>query len=73
MKTFTDSYLTWVKTNTVETPLPNGWTEISTPFMDRHNDGLVIMQKRIVAKLFYRMTATSLATWSYMAYLSIGE
>lgn len=45
MKTFTDSYLTWVKTNTVETPLPNGWTEISTPFMDRHNDGLVIYAK----------------------------
>ncbi len=45
MRTFTDSYLNWVKTNTVETHLPNGWTEIATPFMDRHNDGLVIFTK----------------------------
>ena len=45
MRTFTDSYLNWVKTNTVETHLPNGWTEIATPFMDRHNDGLVIFAK----------------------------
>ena len=45
MRTFTDSYLNWVKTNTVETHLSNGWTEIATPFMDRHNDGLVIFAK----------------------------
>ena len=45
MKTFTNNYLHWVRTNTVETLLSNGWTEIATPFMDRHNDGLVIYVK----------------------------
>ena len=46
MMIFTDGYINWIKLNTVITPLPNGWTEISTPFMDSHNDGLVIYAKK---------------------------
>ena len=46
MMIFTDGYINWIKLNTVITPLPNGWTEISTPFMDNHNDGLVIYAKK---------------------------
>lgn len=44
-KSFTDNYLQWIKDNTVEEQLSNGWTEIATPFLDRHNDGLVIYAK----------------------------
>ena len=43
--TYIDNYLKWVKDNTVEEQLPDGWTEIATPFMDRHNDGLIIYAK----------------------------
>lgn len=42
---FTTQYLKWIKDNTIETVQDNGWTEISTPFMDRHNDGLIIYAK----------------------------
>ncbi|MDY3739007.1 MAG: DUF1828 domain-containing protein [Selenomonadaceae bacterium] len=40
-----DKYLKWIKDNTVETKQDNGWTEVATPFMDRHNDGLIIYVK----------------------------
>lgn len=43
--TLTDKYVKWIKDNTVETKQDNGWTEIATPFMDRHNDGLIIYAK----------------------------
>ena len=42
---WTDNYIKWFKENTVEKALPNGWTEIATPLMDRHNDGIVIYAK----------------------------
>lgn len=41
----TDKYVKWIRDNTVETKQDNGWTEIATPFMDRHNDGLIIYAK----------------------------
>ena len=43
--TFIDKYLKWIKSNTIEKALADGWTEIATPFMDRHNDGLIIYAK----------------------------
>ena len=43
--TYIDNYIKWIKDNTVEEQLSDGWTEIATPFMDRHNDGLVIYAK----------------------------
>lgn len=43
--TFIDKYLDWVKSNTVEEQLADGWTEIATPFLDRHNDGLIVYAK----------------------------
>lgn len=39
-------YYQWIKKNLSARNLKNGWTEIGTPFMDRHNDGLVIYAKR---------------------------
>ena len=39
-------YYQWIKKNLSARCLQNGWTEIGTPFMDRHNDGLVIYAKR---------------------------
>ncbi|CDF04924.1 putative uncharacterized protein [Megasphaera elsdenii CAG:570] len=39
-------YYQWIKKNLSARRLKNGWTEIGTPFMDRHNDGLVIYAKR---------------------------
>ena len=37
-----DEYYNWLRGNASAKQLQNGWTEIGTPFMDRHNDGLVI-------------------------------
>ena len=48
-------YYQWIKKNLSARNLKNGWTEIGTPFMDRHNDGLVMLSP-------YPMTGTSLTT-----------
>lgn len=40
-----DEYYSWLRGNASAKQLQNGWTEIGTPFMDRHNDGLVIYAK----------------------------
>lgn len=39
---FARDYLQWLTDNIREHPLENGWTEISTPFLDHFNDGIVI-------------------------------
>ena len=39
---WTTSYWEWLKNNTYIKKLKNGWTEIATPFLDRHNDSLTI-------------------------------
>ena len=44
-KSIIKNYLNWIKDNTVETVMPNGCIEIATPFLDRHNDGLIIYVK----------------------------
>lgn len=31
-------YLTWIKDNTTTSPVEGGFTEITLPFLDRHND-----------------------------------
>lgn len=38
-------YFHWLKDNTVMRSLDNGWAEITTPFLDRHNDSLQIYVK----------------------------
>lgn len=40
-----NEYYNWLKSNTQVQQLKSGWTEIGTPFMDRHNDGLTIYAK----------------------------
>lgn len=40
-----DEYYNWLRGNASAKQLQNGWTEIGTPFMDRHNDGLIIYAK----------------------------
>lgn len=39
-------YYDWLKDNTIAKTLSNGWTEIATPFLDRHNDGLIVYLKK---------------------------
>ncbi|EKU71222.1 MAG: DUF1828 domain-containing protein [Selenomonas artemidis] len=41
-----DNYYNWLRENTLEEELPNGWVVMGTPFVDRHNDGLTIYIKR---------------------------
>ena len=40
-----NEYYDWLKSNTQIQRLKSGWTEIGTPFMDRHNDGLTVYAK----------------------------
>ncbi|MCL2304812.1 MAG: DUF1828 domain-containing protein [Planctomycetaceae bacterium] len=40
-----DQYFHWLRDNTVIHSLENGWAEITTPFLDRHNDSLQIYAK----------------------------
>lgn len=41
-----DAYADWLKRNTVAEQMPGGWTEVATPFMDRHNDALAVYVKQ---------------------------
>lgn len=49
-KLITDDWITeyykWLKDNTFARQLESGWTEIATPFLDRHNDGIMIYVRR---------------------------
>ena len=41
-----DAYYKWLRDRTVINNLSNGWTEVATPFMDRHNDDIVVYVKK---------------------------
>lgn len=41
-----DIYCKWLRDNTITSTLSNGWTEIGTPILDRHNDGIIIYIKK---------------------------
>lgn len=38
MENHVDNYLAWLKANMTQTKLENGLIEVTTPFLDRHND-----------------------------------
>lgn len=40
-----DQYRDWLGSNITDKPVDNGWTEITTPFLDRHNDQIQIYVK----------------------------
>lgn len=40
-----EEYYKWLRGAASARQLQNGWTEIATPFMDRHNDGLTVYAK----------------------------
>lgn len=42
-----NEYIEWMKDNTVLRTISSGWTEINTPFMDRHNDGIQIYIRKV--------------------------
>lgn len=44
-KALIEHYFDWLRNNTVLRGLENDWTEITTPFLDRHNDCLQIYVK----------------------------
>ncbi|MCL2142755.1 MAG: DUF1828 domain-containing protein [Methanomassiliicoccaceae archaeon] len=46
-----DEYVKWIKDNTVLKTVSSGWTEINTPFLDRHNDGIQIYVRKVGDKL----------------------
>lgn len=41
-----DLYYKWLRDNTATASLANGWVEIGTPIMDRHNDGIIVYIKK---------------------------
>ena len=45
IKEFNDQYFHWLKDHTAMRSLDGGWAEITTPFLDRHNDFLQIYAK----------------------------
>lgn len=42
-----DSYWKWMRDRTILKAVSDGWTEVNTPFLDRHNDGLQLYVKKI--------------------------
>jgi len=46
-----DEYTKWIRDNTILRTVSSGWTEINTPFLDRHNDGIQIYVRKIGDKL----------------------
>ncbi|MFQ5646058.1 MAG: DUF1828 domain-containing protein, partial [bacterium] len=41
-----DEYWAWLKNKTILRQLNNRWLEITTPYLDRHNDYIQIYAKR---------------------------
>ncbi len=41
-----DQYILWLKDKTILREIPNNWVEITTPYLDRHNDYLQIYAKK---------------------------
>jgi len=41
-----DAYFAWLRDRTKLRNLPDGWTEITTPYLDRHNDYIQIYGRR---------------------------
>ncbi len=46
IKTLLDSYSSWIKDKTSLRAINESWVEITTPFLDRHNDALQIYARR---------------------------
>jgi len=46
IKSLLDNYTRWLKDNTILKEVGNAWVEITTPYLDRHNDCLQIYVKR---------------------------
>ena len=44
--TLIENYFRWLKDNTAIKLINNDWTEITTPYLDRHNDCLQIYVKK---------------------------
>lgn len=44
--TLIDSYFKWLKENTSSKIINDTWSEITTPYLDRHNDCLQIYAKK---------------------------
>lgn len=42
-----DSYWKWMRDKTILKTVNDGWTEVNTPFFDRHNDGLQIYVRTV--------------------------
>jgi len=42
-----NSYWKWMKDRTILKTVKDGWVEVNTPFMDRHNDGLQIYVRKV--------------------------
>ncbi|MFA6074900.1 MAG: DUF1829 domain-containing protein [Negativicutes bacterium] len=48
---YISDYLKWIKQRITQVELPNGWTELNTPFLDRHNDGISIYLRKNGSKI----------------------
>ena len=49
---YSSTYLTWLKSEITEVDLGNGYTEITAPFLDRHNDYLQIYVKELENSMY---------------------
>ena len=43
-----ENYLNWLKSNMTQTRIDNNMIEITTPFLDRHNDYTQIYLKAVI-------------------------
>ena len=46
IKILTDSYISWLKDKTILREVNDGWIEIETPYIDRHNDFITIYVRK---------------------------
>lgn len=46
IKDLTHSYISWLKDNTILREVNDGWIEIETPYIDRHNDFISIYVRK---------------------------
>lgn len=49
---YSSTYLAWLKSEITEVDLGNGYTEITAPFLDRHNDYLQIYVKELENSMY---------------------
>lgn len=55
VKDLTNQYIQWLKGKTTFREIGQKWIEITTPYLDRHNDYIQIFVQKKIIIIYYQM------------------